>query len=326
MFSPLVIGIIAFVGVSALVGGIAMMLREKPAGKIEDRLAEITGQARPSADRNGVKKAASVLSQPLDEKPGLFETFLHRFAKINLNRLFAQADVHLSVVQFAIACGVFAGLGALAGIVAGLNMLIIPFLAISMAGFPFVWLLFRRRRRFKAFSTQLPDALEMLSRCLRSGQSLTSGFSIVANEMSAPLAVEFGRVFEEQNLGISLNESLENMTERVPNMDLKFFCTAVMLQRQTGGDLAEILDKIGSLIRERFQIWGQVQALTGEGRLSGIILLALPFGLFLVIYYLNPGYVMVLFEDPIGKKMLAVALFMQVLGAAVIKKIVTIKV
>ncbi len=201
-----------------------------------------------------------------------------------------------------------------------------PLLAIVMACFPFMWLLLKRKRRFKAFSLQLPDALEMLSRCLRSGQSLTAGFNIVSTEMSAPLGVEFGRVFEEQNLGIPLNETLNNMIERVPNLDLKFFCTAIMLQRQTGGDLSEILDKIGSLIRERFQIWGQVQALTGEGRLSGIILLALPFVLFLTIYYLNPDYVMVLFEDPVGKKLLAVALVMQVIGAAVIKKIVTIKV
>ncbi len=327
MFSPLIIGIVAFVGVSALVGGVALMLREKPADKIEDRLDAITGLRSAAGDKTGAKKkAASVLSQPLDETPGIFEILLGRFTKININRLFAQADVHLSVLQFAIACGVFSGLGAFAGIVAGLNALLVPPLAIFMACFPFLWLLLRRRRRFKAFSMQLPDALEMLSRCLRSGQSLTAGFNIVATEMSAPLSVEFGRVFEEQNLGISLNESLDNMTERVPNMDLKFFCTAVMLQRQTGGDLAEILDKIGSLVRERFQIWGQVQALTGEGRLSGIILLALPFGLFLVIYYLNPDYVMVLFQDPVGKKLLAGALVMQVIGAAVIKKIVTIKV
>jgi len=133
-------------------------------------------------------------------------------------------------------------------------------------------------------------------------------------------------VFEEQNLGIPLEEALESLTERVPNLDLKFFATAVVLQRQTGGDLAEILDKIGSLIRERFQIWGQVQALTGEGRLSGIVLMGLPFVLFLALYKLNPDYVMVLFHDPMGRKMLAFAVIMQVLGALCIRKIVNIKV
>ena len=116
------------------------------------------------------------------------------------------------------------------------------------------------------------------------------------------------------------------MTVRIPNLDLRFFVTAVILQRQTGGDLAEILDKIGNLIRERFKIWGQIQALTGEGRLSGIVLLALPPALFLVTYRLNPDYCVVLFTDPMGQKMLLGAVFMQILGALVIRKIVNIKV
>ena len=144
--------------------------------------------------------------------------------------------------------------------------------------------------------------------------------------MSAPIGVEFQRCYEEQNLGIPLDEALHSLTERVPNLDLKFFATAVILQRQTGGDLAEILDKIGELVRERFRIWGQVQALTGEGRLSGIVLLALPPVLFATVWYLNPEYVMVLFTDPMGKKMLAGGVVMQVLGALVIRKIVNIKV
>jgi tight adherence protein B len=127
-------------------------------------------------------------------------------------------------------------------------------------------------------------------------------------------------------LGVPLEETLQALTERVPNLDLKFFATAVVLQRQTGGDLAEILDKIGALIRDRFRIWGQVQALTGEGRLSGVVLLALPVVLFVAVYQLNPDYIMVLFTDPMGKKMLAGAIAMQVVGALVIRKIVNIKV
>ena len=149
---------------------------------------------------------------------------------------------------------------------------------------------------------------------------------MVASEMPPPISKEFGRVFEESNLGIPLEESLDELTNRVPNLDLKFFSTAVILQRQTGGDLAEILDKIGSLIRDRFRIWGQVQALTGEGRLSGVVLLALPLVLFVAVYQLNPDYVTVLFTDPMGKKMLAVAIVMQIIGALVIRKIVNIKV
>jgi tight adherence protein B len=198
--------------------------------------------------------------------------------------------------------------------------------AIASGILPTGWLLVRRGRRLKAFGAQLPDALEMMARVLRAGQSLGFGFSVVSTEMSNPISREFSRVFEEQNLGIPLEESLHSLCDRVPNLDLRFFTTAVILQRQTGGDLAEILDKIGSLIRDRFRVWGQIQALTGEGRLSGVVLLAMPFLLFIAVYQFNPGYVSVLFTDPMGKKMLAGAIFMQVLGAWVIRRIVNIKV
>jgi tight adherence protein B len=177
-----------------------------------------------------------------------------------------------------------------------------------------------------AFGRQLPEALELISRALRAGHSLASGISLVAEEMNDPIRYEFERVYESQNLGRALEESLEELTDRVPNLDLRFFVTAIILQRQTGGDLAEILDKIGHLIRERFKIFGQIQALTGEGRLSGVVLLALPPVLFVVMYRLNPDYAMVLFTDPMGQKMLAVAVIMQFLGALVIKKIIDIKV
>jgi tight adherence protein B len=211
-------------------------------------------------------------------------------------------------------------------VLAGIHASIALPMGMILAVLPLVWLLMRRRRRFRQFAKQMPDALELISRALRAGHSLASGISLVSDEMRPPINKEFNRVFEEQNLGIPLETSLDNLTDRIPNLDLRFFATAVILQRQTGGDLAEILDKIGYLVRERFKIWGQVQALTGEGRLSGIVLLALPPVLFLAVYRLNPDYVMPLFTDPLGRQMLAVAVVMQLLGAIVIKKIINIKV
>lgn len=191
---------------------------------------------------------------------------------------------------------------------------------------PFFGLQFARKKHIAKFNAQLPEALEMLSRSLRAGHSLGAGFGLISEEMPQPLAREFGRCFEEQNLGISLEQSLESMTHRIPNLDLQFFATAVILQRQTGGDLAEILDKIGRLVRARYRLAGQIQALTGEGRLSGIVLLALPPGLFTMMLYLNKDYVMKLFTDPMGQWMLGGAIVMQLLGAYVIKKIIDIKV
>ena len=165
-----------------------------------------------------------------------------------------------------------------------------------------------------------------MSRALRSGHSLGSGLQVVANEMPAPIATEFLKVHEEQNLGIPIDQALRNLLRRVPNMDLQFFVTAVAIQRQCGGDLAEILNKISGLVRERFKILGQVKALPGEGRISGVVLLGLPPVLFAAVYYLNPDYVMVLFDTEMGRKMLFATGFLQILGAIAIKKIIDIKV
>lgn len=322
--SLLVIALLVFVAVTALVGGSMILMRDKPGNKIEDRLNILTGAAGSAGGKDAAVKESMVLAQPLDIKISIIERFVERFGNFSL--LFEQADTNLTFPKLAAICGVLAGLGGLVSFAVGIHPTLVPLTAILLGSLPIGWLLMRRKRRMKAFAAQLPDALEMLSRSLRSGQSIGFGFNMVASEMPSPINKEFGRVFEEQNLGVSLDECLESLSERIPNLDLKFFVTAVVLQRQTGGDLAEILDKIGELIRDRFRIWGQIQALTGEGRLSGVVLLALPFVLFIAIYQLNPTYVMVLFTDPMGKKMLAIAALMQVVGALVIKKIVNIKV
>jgi tight adherence protein B len=319
-----VIAIAAFIGVAALVAGLAIILRDNPSNRMEDRLDLLTGSNTPAAAKEGLLKQASVLAQPLDERPSVFETFLERFGNINL--VFEQADTSLTVGRLLLISAGLALAGCVLGAAVGVHAALTPVVGLFLGVLPLFWVLFRRRRRLRAFAAQLPEALEMVARTLRAGQSLGFGLNLAANEMGPPLGKEFGRVFEEQNLGIPLEETLQGLANRIPNLDLKFFVTAVILQRQTGGDLAEILDKIGSLIRERFKIWGQIQALTGEGRLSGVVLLALPLVLFVAVYKLNPTYLTVLFTDPLGKRMLAVAVVMQVLGALVIKKIVNIKV
>jgi len=318
--SPLLITVAVFVGVAGLVGCLAMLLRGNSDQKVDDRLAQITSTGPKG---KGLAAKDSVLNQPL-ETSNYFELLLVRFR--NLGLLFEQADTSLTASRFFAISGALGAAGAAGALFMGGHPGLIPFAALMTGILPLMWLIMRRRRRMKKFAAQLPDALELMSRGLRAGHSLQAGFKLVADEMMAPIAVEFERVFEEQNLGIPMDEALNTLTNRVPNLDLKFFSTAVILQRQTGGDLAEILDKIGHLVRERFKIWGQVQALTGEGRLSGIVLLALPPVLFLAVYKLNPDYVMVLFTDPMGKQMLAGGVVMQVLGALVIRKIINIKV
>jgi tight adherence protein B len=202
----------------------------------------------------------------------------------------------------------------------------VPLVALLWAALPFFWLMRRRRKRIDQFVESMPEAVELVSRALRSGHGLASGLHLVAEEMKGPVADEFNRVFEEQNLGVPIELALRNMADRVPAMDVRFFVIAVVIQRATGGDLAEVLDKIGRLIRQRFELRGHVKALTAEGRLSGIILLGLPPMMLVVLFFLNYEYVSVLFNTPVGVKMLSITAAGQVVGAWAIKKIVAIKV
>ncbi len=317
-----IIAAVMFIGVTFIVLGLALLMYNKPVNRIEERLNMLTGKGY-----SAVKEAMlseSVLAHPLDDSPGIFERFFQRFGDIN--KIFEQADTSLTIFKLMIICLGMTFVGGILALIVRIVPLLVPLVALFMGSLPIMWVLMRRKRRLKHFAAQLPEAMEMIARTLRAGQSLGFGISLVANEMDQPIAGEFNRVFEEQNLGIPMEQSLKELAERIPNLDLKFFVTAVILQRQTGGDLAEILDKIGSLIRDRFRIWGQVQALTGEGRLSGVVLLVLPFVLFLAVYQLNPSYVKVLFTDPMGTKMLTIAVIMQIIGAIVIRKIVNIQV
>ena len=321
MFNLLIIASV-FVCVTALVGSVAMILRGDKGDDLASRLSNLTqngGRGRSANDEQ-----ASVLHTPLDDLPSQAEVFVSKF--LNLRLYLEQSGLTIEPSKFLLIAGGFGTAGAAVYFFLSPIKILTPLFFLMFATLPFLYLLFVRKRRLKRFGGQLPEALELMSRALRAGHSLPAGIQLVGQQMSEPIGPEFNRCYEEQNLGVPLEEAIRVMTERVPNVDLRFFATAVILQRQTGGDLAEILDKIGKLIRERFQIWGQIQALTGEGRLSGIVLLALPPVLFLVMLRLNYDYVMMLFTDPLGQKMLIAGIISQAIGAAVIKKIITIKV
>ena len=310
--------IVPFVVVLALVGILAFVLRDDASAKTANRLDVLVGKKRGDAAPDLIKNM-----EWESDKNTLLEAFTSRIP--NLQRYFEQADYH-KPNQLLIVGAVAGVLTATASWLAHVPIYFVPVVGLLMFLAPWGWLWNRRRVRLKKFAAQLPDALELVARALRAGHSLAAGMHVVAEEMPMPISIEFGRVYEEQNLGISLEDAMRNMTERVPNLDLRFFVTSVAIQRQTGGDLSEILDKIGYVIRERYRILGQVKALTAEGRLSGVVLIALPFVLFLVMLHLKPDYVQVLWTEKQGIKMSIFALFMQVLGAAVIKKIVDIKV
>lgn len=319
--NPWLISFVVFVGVTAVVGAVASMFREKADEDTDKRLDMFTGMGSGADSKSG---RTNILSASLEDQEGMFAAMVVKISRLRL--IFEQADTTVTPSQIFSLTTLLAAAGWAVAFVYAPKWWLAPLAGLALAGLPFLWLLFKRSRRFKAFAGQLPDALELISRALRAGHSLAAGLDLVRQEMQDPIAKEFGRVFDEQNLGLPLDDALRGMVDRIPNLDLKFFVTAVALQRQTGGDLAEILDKIGHLVRERFKIHGQVQALTGEGRLSGVVLLGLPPVLFLAVWRLNPDYVKVLFTDELGTKMLVGALFLQLVGALVIRKIVNIKV
>lgn len=308
------------IAVSAGIFGL-ISLMEKPENRdLERRLDALV------ASRGGSNELQRLnLVQEMDsESEQRLLQWLGKFGDVEA--FLEQANIRVPVKKLLLIIG---GLGLFGLVATGLSPLPVylsPIAAASLAGIPLLWLHLRRQRRLAKFTKQLPEALDLVSRSLRAGHSLGAGIGMVSSEMEEPLKSEFGRVFEEQNLGISLEEALQGMAKRVPTMDVRFFATAVTLQRSTGGDLVEIMEKISHLIRSRFRLAGQIQALTGEGRISGLVLLALPPGLFVLMLVLNREYAMMLFTAPDGRRLLAGTIVMQLLGAAVIRKIIDIKV
>jgi tight adherence protein B len=320
MTTTIIVSMLVFLAVSTVIGLLAFVFREGPP-KTATRLDMLIGKRRREDDQ-----ATDILRKTAFEgdKKSLLEMVTPKF--VSLGKLFEQADCHIKPNTLTV-IGILLAVGAMTmGWIARLPWFSLPFAGVVMFSLPWLWLWNKRRMRLQKFASQLPDALELVARALRAGHSLAAGLHVVGEEMPSPIADEFSRVFEESNLGIPVEEAMKSMCDRVPNLDLRFFVTSVAIQRQTGGDLAEILDKIGYVIRERFRILGQVKALTGEGRLSGIVLIALPFALFAFMLNTKPDYVESLWTTDLGKKMSAAAIIAQILGALVIRKIVNIKV
>jgi tight adherence protein B len=195
-------------------------------------------------------------------------------------------------------------------------------IGVAIALIPMGYVAFMRSRRLHKFEELFPEALDLLGRAVRAGHAFTTGLEMISKECAEPLAGEFRTCFEEQNFGLPLRDALLNLTERVPIVDVRFFVTALLIQKETGGNLAEILDGLARVIRERFRIYREVRVRTAQGRLTAGILIALPIMMMLLLSILNPHYIGVLFTDPLGPIVLVVAAIMQLIGSAIIWKII----
>ena len=250
------------------------------------------------------------------------QQYAARLAKIH-----DQAKAPYSLAVYLLASAFLAVFGGLLGSRAMIGQ---PFIMLGCAGagmaMPWGHLYYRKWHRLGEIQRQLPDSLELIGRALRAGHALFVGMKMVGSEMRDPIAGEFQRGFDEISMGVSVPESLSHMADRVELMDVKFFVTSVNIQRETGGNLAEIVDSLGRLIRKRFELKKKVRALSADGRISAVVLMALPFFMGLIFYFINPEYLMPLFTDPMGQTMLAGAAIMMIFGGIVMKKMIAIKV
>jgi tight adherence protein B len=195
-------------------------------------------------------------------------------------------------------------------------------IGIGVGLLPLAVVVWKRRRRLRKFEEHFPEALDLLGRAVRAGHAFTTGLEMISKECAEPLAGEFRTTFEEQNFGLPLRDTLLNLSERVPSMDVRFFVTALLIQKETGGNLAEILDGLSRVIRDRFRLYREVRVRTAQGRLTAAILIVLPIFMGITLGIINPAYMRVLFQDPKGPAILATAAGMQILGSAVLWKII----
>jgi tight adherence protein B len=221
--------------------------------------------------------------------------------------------------------GLAAGFGFL-----GLWLTRLP-LSILIAGpigfaLPWMYLKWKRGKRIHKFEEEFPEALDLIARALKAGHAFVTGLKMVADEMSDPVGPEFRKTFDEQNFGLPLKDALDNLTMRVPSLDVRFFATAVLIQRETGGNLSEILETLAHVVRERFKILRQVRVHTAHGRFTGYVLLALPVFLAIALMFINPDHMNLLFREPLGQYMLMAAMVMQAVGFIWIKQVIKIEV
>jgi tight adherence protein B len=312
--------VVLVIGLFAVFSGLDQ--RNEQARVLRDRLAALdTAMQR----HDGDEELALLRNDLLSSVPALNHLLTNSPVVTRLQARLSQAGMGIRAGKFLLACGcsgVFAGL-LTSEIVGG----ILPLMAfVAGVSAPFGVLGVRRSRRFHRFENTLPEAIELLSRAVRAGHSFSSSLELLAAEMADPLGPEFRKVYEEQRFGLPLRDTLLNLTERVPLTDVKFFVTAVLMQRDTGGNLAEILDKLAYLMRERFKILRQVRVYTAQGRLTMWILMGLPIGLGVMMFSMSPQIFGRMFSDPIGHLLLGFSFASETIGFFLIRKIVHIKV
>ena len=295
---------------------------DKKRALLKERLADAIRSSAHSTDMD-VQLARQEL---MSEIPWLNRVLIKLQVSSKLKQMIDQADAHITVMRlilFSLTAGVLA---FLAVSMLSASYLLMGFFAVIATALPFLYIHTKRKKRLKKFLQLLPDALDLMSRGLSAGHAFTEALHMVSTEMPEPIATEFRKTYEEQNLGLSLKLALENLVERVPVLDLRMCVTAVLIQRETGGNLSELLEKVAYTIRERFRIMEDLKTMTLSSRWSAWLLCALPIFLAVYVTFMNPGYMDVMWRDARGNRLLAVAAIMQLLGMLMVQKIMKIRI
>lgn len=262
----------------------------------------------------------------MSEIPWMNRSLVRLQAALHLKMMLDQADLHVTPSRLVMFSAMAGMLAALAVSVITVSILIMLGAGLAAAMLPFMHVWWKRKKRFEAFLESLPDALDLMSRALSAGHAFSEALHMVSAEMPEPISGEFRKAYEEQNLGLSLKLAMENLTQRIPLLDLRMCVTAVMIQRETGGNLAEILEKVSYTIRERFRIMGDLKTLTTSSRMSAWLLCGLPIFVTIVITIMNPDYMAILWKDTRGHYLIAAAMLLQVTGMLIVRKILDIKI
>ena len=321
---PALIALLVFVTVALVifVAGSLVDQRNARARLIKDRLATV----QKTPEREPDEELALLRDEQLSKIPA-FDTLLRRSERVSaIQDALLQAGMKFRAGNFLLLC-VFCGVAAGLATVLYTRNPAIAWAALIIGGFlPYSVVSYRRQKRFEKFEELFPEAIDTLARAVRAGHAFTTAIEMISNEIAEPLATEFRKLFEEQKFGMPVRDALMNLTERVPLVDVKFFVTAVMLQRETGGNLAEILDNLSYVIRERFKIQRQVRVHTAQGRLTMALLMAMPPTVVTILLVFSPDFVRPLFYDPIGHALLVLSIALQTVGYFVIRKIIKIQV
>ena len=316
--------LVFFIGVGAVLGGYAAITYLPgvlASRRLERRLKDVSSPAAPGSDELGLVRRPR--EGPL---PALDRLVSRMQAGGRLAALIEQSGVRTTPSAIMLTTIAVAGAAALIAVVFLRQWYAAPIAGALASVVPIGALMHRRGKRMRAFEEQFPEALDLLSRALRAGHAFQSAMGMVADELKQPVGPEFRKTFDQQNFGLPLRDALAQMAERVPILDVRFFVTAVLIQRDTGGNLSEILDNLAHVVRERFKIKRQVRVHTAHGRFTAFVLLSLPPALAIVLSFVNPEHMDLLFRERMGQTMLVVVMIMQSIGFVWIRKVIRIEV